>query len=95
LETGSKSRAYSEDTTLDVDHFLTSITANLATPLPGNVQLVPDLRFVIGRDMYLVKPLQLRHWLRSVALADAEQVAAEFTAAAARSTSQEARDAHG
>lgn len=95
LETGSKSRAYNEDTTSDVDHFLTSVTANLAMPLPGNVQLVPDLRFIIGRDMYLVKPLQLRHWLRSVALADAEQIAAEFTAAAARSTSQEARDAHG
>lgn len=52
--------------------------------LPGNVQLVPDLRFVIGSDMYLVKPMQLRHWLRSTALADAEQIAAEFTAAVAR-----------
>ena len=52
--------------------------------LPGNVQLVPDLRFVIGSDMYLVKPMQLRYWLKSTALADAEQIAAEFTAALAR-----------
>lgn len=43
-----------------------------------------SLRFVIGSDMYLVKPMQLRHWLRSTALADAEQIAAEFTAAVAR-----------
>ncbi|MGC4026741.1 MAG: hypothetical protein QM744_17360 [Mesorhizobium sp.] len=45
---------------------------------------MPDLRFVIGSDMYLVKPMQLRHWLRSTALADAEQIAAEFTAVVAR-----------
>lgn len=93
LESGSKSHAYSEETSSDVDHFLTDISTTLPTPLPGNVQLVPDLRFVIGRDMYLVKPLQLRHWLRSVALADAEQIAAEFTAAAVRNSGQEARDA--
>lgn len=34
--------------------------------------------------MYLVKPMQLRHWLRSTALADAEQISAEFNAAVAR-----------
>lgn len=43
-----------------------------------------DLRFVVGSDMYLVKPMQLRHWLRSTALADAERIAAEFAAAVAR-----------
>lgn len=75
---------YSEDTRSDVAGFLTEISANLSTKLPGNVQLVPDLRFVIGEDMYLVKPLQLRHWLRSGALADAEQIAAEFSAVIAR-----------
>ena len=47
---------------------------------------MPDLRFVIGSDMYLVKPMQLRHWLRSTALADAEQIAAELSAAVARET---------
>jgi N-6 DNA Methylase len=76
--------AYNESTSADVDHFLAEISSRLAQSLPGNMQLVPDLRFVIGRDIYLVKPLQLRHWLRSTALADAEQIAAEFAAAAAR-----------
>lgn len=52
--------------------------------MPGNVQLIPDLRIVDGRDMYLVKPSAARHWLRSTALADAEQIAAELAAAAAR-----------
>ena len=61
--------------------------------MPGNVQLVPDLRVVIGRDMYLVKPMQLRHWLRSVALADAEQIAAELSAVVARADRQDVHNA--
>lgn len=75
---------YKEEVSPEVGEFLQSIQANLPVRLPGNVQLVPDLRFVIENDMYLVKPMQLRHWLRSTALADAEQIAAEFTAAVAR-----------
>ena len=73
-----------EEVAPETEKFLQSIQSNLPIKLPGNVQLVPDLRFVIGNDMYLVKPIQLRHWLRSTALADAEQIAAEFTAAVAR-----------
>jgi hypothetical protein len=75
---------YGEESSLEFGQFLQSIQENLPGPLPGNVQLVPDFRFVIGSDMYLVKPMQLRHWLRSTALADAEQIAAEFSAAVAR-----------
>ncbi|MCW2248057.1 hypothetical protein M2352_003691 [Azospirillum fermentarium] len=75
---------YKEEVSPEVGEFLQSIQSNLPIRLPGNVQLVPDLRFVIGSDMYLVKPMQLRHWLRSTALADAEQIAAEFAAAVAR-----------
>jgi hypothetical protein len=86
---------YSEKATAEFDEFLRQISASLPVPLPGNVQLVPDLRFVIGRDMYLVKPTQLRHWLRSTALADAEQIAAEFSAVVARGDRQEAPDARG
>lgn len=84
LTINGRPQDYSEQDSSEFDQFLQSISANLLVPLPGNVQLVPDLRFVIGRDMYLVKPMQLRHWLRSTALADAEQIAAEFSAAVAR-----------
>lgn len=72
---------YREDLSPEVGPFLQSIQASLPVSLPGNVQVVPDLRFVIGSDMYLIKPMQLRHWLRSTALADAEQIAAEFNVA--------------
>lgn len=81
---------YSENATSDVDCFLKEIGTSLPCPLPGNFQVVPDLRFVIGDAMYLVKPMQLRHWLRSAALADAEQIAADFSATVARGD----RDVH-
>ena len=80
----AKRDEYREEAAPEVEQFLQSIQAHLPVRLPGNVQVVPDLRFVIGCDMYLVKPMQLRHWLRSTALADAEQIAADFTAAIAR-----------
>jgi hypothetical protein len=95
LDKQQTSRGYSEEPSSDFDHFLNHITANLAEPLPGNVQLTPDLRFVVGRDMYLVKPMQLRHWLRSSALADAEQIAADFSAALARAQKSGVGNAHG
>jgi hypothetical protein len=84
LTISAKAEEYEEDSSSEAGQFLQSIQKNLPIPMPGNVQLVPDLRFVIGSDMYLIKPMQLRHWLRSTALADAEQIAAEFSAAITR-----------
>ncbi len=91
---GNGTTQYAEGGSTEFDQFLDSVAQSLPTLLPGNVQLIPDLRFVIGKDMYLVKPIQLRHWLRSVALADAEQIAAELTAAFARNNG-DARRARG
>lgn len=84
LTIGDEAAPYTEDSSGELNDFLGSIAAKLPIDLPGNVQLIPDLRLVVERDMYLVKPMALRHWLRSTALADAEQIAAEFVAAAAR-----------
>ena len=84
LTIGDRAGPYTEDSSGEFNDFLRSIAARLPIDLPGNVQLIPDLRFVIDRDMYLVKPTALRHWLRSTALADAEQIAAELVAVAAR-----------
>lgn len=84
LTIGDPVAPYTEDSSGEFNDFLGSIAARLPIDLPGNVQLIPDLRLVVDRDMYLVKPTALRHWLRSTALADAEQIAAEFVAAAAR-----------
>jgi hypothetical protein len=82
------------ENTAPVGEVLRKIYTHLPQPLPGNVQVMPDLRFVIGSDMYLIKPMQLRHWLRSAALADAEQIGAEFQASAARGGHRGSADAH-
>jgi N-6 DNA methylase len=95
LRTAHGSLAYAENTASELEVFLDSIGKHLPARLPGNVQLVPDLRFVIGDDMYLVKPMQVRHWLRATALADAEQIAAELSAVIARQPKTEARHARG
>jgi len=84
LTIGDEVAPYAEDSSGEFNDFLGLIAAKLPIDLPGNVQLIPDLRLVVDHDMYLVKPTALRHWLRSTALADAEQIAAEFVAAAAR-----------
>ena len=95
LTIGDAVAPYAESTSSDFNEFLASITAKLSMEMPGNVQLIPDLRIVDGRDMYLVKPAAVRHWLRSTALADAEQIAAELTAAAARQGQEGAVRARG
>ncbi len=87
--------AYVENTASDLEVFLDMIKKDLPIRLPGNVQLVPDLRFVIGDDMYLVKPMQVRHWLRATAIADAEQIAADLSAVIARQPNPEAHYARG
>lgn len=46
--------------------------------LPGNFQLIPDLRIFIGSDFYLVKPSQKRFWMKSVALSDAHSIALDL-----------------
>ena len=46
--------------------------------LPGNFQLIPDLRIFIGSDLYLVKPSQKRFWMKSVALSDAHSIALDL-----------------
>lgn len=93
LRPNSDDRGYRENAAAEFNQFLQEMSVRMPIRLPGNVQLTPDLRFVIGRDIYLVKPMQVRYWLRSTALADAEGIAVELSAALAREPKREARDA--
>lgn len=54
------------------------ITEHIHQPLDGNFQLMPDLRVFVGKDLYLIKPMQQRFWLRSAALADADAIAMDL-----------------
>ncbi len=62
----------------DMDAILEKIWKVLPSKLPGNFQLIPDLRVFIDDVLYLVKPRKRRFWLGSTALADADAIAAEL-----------------
>ncbi|MBW8724451.1 MAG: N-6 DNA methylase [Inquilinus limosus] len=69
---------YREEEDSDLASVLTDLSQHVNQPLDGNFQLMPDLRIFAGESLYLVKPMQLRFWLRSTALADADDIALEL-----------------
>lgn len=69
---------YAEEDSARVDTALSKIMLHLRQPIAGNFQLVPDLRIFIDKNLYLVKPMQRRFWLRSTALADADAIAGDL-----------------
>ncbi|MEO5337385.1 MAG: SAM-dependent methyltransferase [Magnetospirillum sp. WYHS-4] len=62
----------------ELEKVLADISPHLANVAGRNFQIMPDLRVLIDGDLYLVKPTHLRYWLRSTALADADEIAAEL-----------------
>lgn len=62
----------------NMDLILSKIWEALPSKLPGNLQLIPDLRVFIDDILYLVKPRKRRFWLGSTALADADAIAADL-----------------
>ena len=54
LTIGDHVASYTEDSSGEFNDFLESIASKLPIDLPGNVQLIPDLRLIVDRDMYLV-----------------------------------------
>jgi len=57
---------------------LGKLQGQIKQPIDGNFQIMPDLRVFAGESLYLIKPMQLRFWLRSTALADADAIALEL-----------------
>lgn len=70
--------AYSERSDATVRDLLGRLFENMHQPLPGNFQLMPDFRIFEGSDLYVVKPMQKRFWLRVSALADAQAIALDL-----------------
>jgi hypothetical protein len=60
------------------------IMAQLPLAMSRNLELHPDLKVFIDDSLYLAKPLSTRYWLPSTALNDADEIAADLLAAAAR-----------
>ena len=73
---------YAEDDDASVAAVLAHLAEHIHQPLPGNLQLMPDLRVFIDSNLFLVKPARKRFWLRSTALADANAIAIDLHAIA-------------
>ncbi len=71
---------YAEDGDESVAAALSQLAEHFHGPLPGNFQSMPDFRVFVDRDLFVVKPLGKRFWLRSAALADANAIALDLHA---------------
>lgn len=70
--------AYEEDESGELTAVLGKLHEHINQPIDGNFQVMPDLRVFAGESLFLIKPMQLRFWLRSTALADADAIALEL-----------------
>lgn len=73
--------SYSEVADGSIAKVLSQIAAHIHEPLDGNFQLMPDLRVFVGKKLYLIKPMQMRFWMKSAALADADAIAMDLQSA--------------
>lgn len=78
LNGADQRQVYDEGNVVALDDALSRIAQHIHQPIAGNFQLMPDLRVFIDKNLYLVKPMQRRFWLRSTALSDADAIAADL-----------------
>jgi hypothetical protein len=69
---------YSEQQTESFTDALDRLSKAVGESVTGNFQTIPDMRIFVGNALYLIKPLQLRFWLPSSALADADSIASDI-----------------
>tara|TARA_R110001599_G_scaffold192503_1_gene387951 strand:- start:71284 stop:74247 length:2964 start_codon:yes stop_codon:yes gene_type:complete len=69
---------YAEEPVGEIGPVLEELSVHINHPLEGNFQLMPDLRVFVDDCLYLIKPMQMRFWLRSTALADADGIALDL-----------------
>lgn len=85
---GEEQSNYWEHTERTFAEVLDQLSASLGDNITGNFQTIPDLRIFVGDSLYLVKPLQLRFWLPSSALADADGIASDLQTLSAANLQQ-------
>lgn len=78
LRDPSHAGEYKERTDRKFTKALQTLSRALKRPIARNFQTMPDMRFFVGENLYLIKPMQRRFWLRSSALADANDIAADL-----------------
>lgn len=78
LTLNGESTTYTEAKNISFTDVLSRISKHIRQPLYGNFYTIPDLRVFVGNNLYLIKPMQLRFWLRTTALADADAIAMDL-----------------
>ncbi len=78
LSLSSSKKDYVEEQTETLQSIISRLAEHIHRPLDGNFQLLPDLRVFVDTNLYLIKPMQMRFWLESTALADADAVASDL-----------------
>ena len=78
LDGPNSGRGYSERQDGSISEALKRLAVHFHQPLDGNFQLMPDFRAFVGANLYLIKPMQRRFWLKSAALADANAIAMDL-----------------
>ena len=68
---------YTEESN-EIGRLLADVARESNTELPGNIHQVSNLRMYAGDDMYMVKPNNMRFWMRTAAQDDAEQVVVDI-----------------
>ena len=93
LRLAHETHEYREMESRRVQEVLSKLAAQMPRRIAGNFQLMPDFRLFSGDHLYLVKPTQKRFWLRSVGIADADDIALDLQLAAERRESKGLKDA--
>jgi hypothetical protein len=78
LDGAGEAASYDEESRTPLEKALGRVFKHVQQPLDGNFQLMPDLRVFVGKNLYLIKPMQRRFWLKSTALADADAIAMDL-----------------
>ena len=71
-------RNYAEEDSGNLADALGRLRPHINLPINENFQTAPDLRVYFEGCLYLIKPMQMRFWMRSVALTDADEIAQEL-----------------
>jgi hypothetical protein len=78
LDGSSGLAPYQEAAGASLGETLSRVSEHIRQPFDGNFQLMPDFRVFVGTNLYLIKPMQQRFWLKSAALADADAIAMDL-----------------
>jgi hypothetical protein len=71
----SSHESYTEEDSQSFTSALKRLSNVIGQPVNENFVVLPDIRLFSGANLYLIKPLQKRFWLKSTALADADSLA--------------------